>query len=35
MEDYYQRSIQGDITREDALKLIDSNPFKLFDLARR
>ncbi len=33
MEDLYERSIQGDITREDALKLVDSNPFELFNVA--
>lgn len=33
MEDIYERSIQGDITREDALKLVDSNPFQLFNVA--
>lgn len=33
MEDIYERSLQGDITREDALKLVESNPFQLFDVA--
>ena len=33
MEDIYERSIQGDITREDAIKLVNSNPFELFDVA--
>jgi len=33
MEDVYERSLQGDITREDALRLVDSNPFQLFDVA--
>lgn len=33
MEDIYERSIDGDITKEDALKLLDSNPFRLFDVA--
>jgi len=33
MEDVYERSLQGDITREDALKLVNSNPFQLFDVA--
>ena len=33
MENIYERSIQGDITREDAIKLVNSNPFELFDVA--
>ncbi|MDD1775640.1 MAG: hypothetical protein LUQ24_08930 [Methanobacterium sp.] len=33
MQDMYQRSIQGDINRQDALKLVYSNPFQLFNLA--
>lgn len=33
MHEMYERSIQGDITRFDALKLVKSNPFQLFDLA--
>ena len=35
MDDIYKRSLAGDITKEDALKLIDSNPFELFDVADR
>lgn len=33
MENVYECSLQGDITREDALRLVDSNPFQLFDVA--
>jgi 5-amino-6-(D-ribitylamino)uracil---L-tyrosine 4-hydroxyphenyl transferase len=33
MQDMYQRSIHGDINRQDALKLVNSNPFQLFNLA--
>lgn len=33
MEHVYERSLQGDITREDALRLVDSNPFALFNVA--
>ncbi|AEG17210.1 5-amino-6-(D-ribitylamino)uracil--L-tyrosine 4-hydroxyphenyl transferase CofH [Methanobacterium paludis] len=35
MEDIYTRSLNGEITKEDALKLVDSNPFELFDVADR
>lgn len=35
MEDVYQRSLDGEITKEDALKLVDANPFELFDVANR
>ncbi|MCE7699154.1 MAG: 5-amino-6-(D-ribitylamino)uracil--L-tyrosine 4-hydroxyphenyl transferase CofH, partial [Methanobacterium paludis] len=35
MEDIYKRSLNGEITKEDALKLVDSNPFELFDVADR
>ena len=35
MEDIYERSLSGKITKQDALKLIDSNPFELFDVADR
>ena len=35
MDDIYERSLDGDITKEDALKLIDANPFELFDVADR
>ncbi len=33
MTDLYERSLAGEITKKDALKLINSNPFSLFDLA--
>ena len=33
MEDIYERSLAGEITKEDALNLVDSNPFQLFDVA--
>ncbi len=33
MEDIYERSLAGEITKEDALKLINSNPFQLFEVA--
>ena len=33
MENIYQRSLDGEITREDAIKLLDSNHFQLFDIA--
>ncbi|MCC7557620.1 MAG: 5-amino-6-(D-ribitylamino)uracil--L-tyrosine 4-hydroxyphenyl transferase CofH [Methanobacteriaceae archaeon] len=33
MEDIYERSLKGDITKDDALQLIKSNPFQLFDVA--
>ncbi|HTX60988.1 MAG TPA: 5-amino-6-(D-ribitylamino)uracil--L-tyrosine 4-hydroxyphenyl transferase CofH [Methanobacterium sp.] len=35
MQDICRLSIQGDIDREDALKLVNSNPFQLFNLADR
>ena len=35
MEYIYQRSLDGDITKTDALKLLESNPFQLFDVADR
>ncbi|MBP2046974.1 5-amino-6-(D-ribitylamino)uracil--L-tyrosine 4-hydroxyphenyl transferase CofH [Methanobacterium aggregans] len=35
MKDIYERSLEGDITREDALKLVDANPFELFNVADR
>lgn len=35
MDDIYERSLAGDITKKDALILLDSNPFKLFDVADR
>ncbi|MCK9151879.1 5-amino-6-(D-ribitylamino)uracil--L-tyrosine 4-hydroxyphenyl transferase CofH [Methanobacterium alcaliphilum] len=33
MDDIYERSLAGDITKKDALMLIESNPFQLFDVA--
>jgi len=33
MEDIYKRSLLGKITKEDALELVNSNPFQLFDTA--
>lgn len=33
MEDIYERSLDGEITKNDALMLINSNPHKLFDVA--
>ncbi|MBW4257459.1 5-amino-6-(D-ribitylamino)uracil--L-tyrosine 4-hydroxyphenyl transferase CofH [Methanobacterium sp. YSL] len=33
MEDVYEDSLAGDITKEDALKLVKSNHFQLFDTA--
>ncbi len=33
MTDIYERSLAGKITREDALELLNSNPFQLFDVA--
>ena len=33
LSDTYDRSLKGDITREDALELIEGNPFELFDTA--
>lgn len=33
MQDIYDRSIKGDINRQDALKLVNSNPFQLFNVA--
>ncbi|GAB4310641.1 MAG: 5-amino-6-(D-ribitylamino)uracil--L-tyrosine 4-hydroxyphenyl transferase CofH [Methanobacteriaceae archaeon] len=35
MEEIYERSLEGDITRDDALSLLESNPFQLFELADR
>lgn len=35
MENIYQRSLDGQITRDDAIKLLDSNHFQLFDIADR
>ena len=35
MEDIYERSLAGEITKNDALMLINSNPHKLFDIADR
>ncbi len=35
IDDIYERSLAGEITKEDALKLVDSNPFQLFDVADR
>ncbi|MGF7117602.1 5-amino-6-(D-ribitylamino)uracil--L-tyrosine 4-hydroxyphenyl transferase CofH [Methanobacterium oryzae] len=35
MEDIYERSLAGEITKGDALKLVNSNPFQLFDVADR
>jgi 5-amino-6-(D-ribitylamino)uracil---L-tyrosine 4-hydroxyphenyl transferase len=32
MENIYERSLAGEITKEDALMLVDSNPFQLFDI---
>ncbi|MGB9936094.1 MAG: 5-amino-6-(D-ribitylamino)uracil--L-tyrosine 4-hydroxyphenyl transferase CofH [Methanobacterium sp.] len=33
MEDIYERSLAGEITREDALNLVNNDPFQLFDTA--
>jgi 5-amino-6-(D-ribitylamino)uracil---L-tyrosine 4-hydroxyphenyl transferase len=33
MEDIYERSLAGEITRDDALKLVNSNHFELFNTA--
>ncbi len=33
MENIYQNSLDGQITREDAMKLVESNHFQLFDTA--
>ncbi len=33
ISDIYDRSLDGDITREDALMLVKYNPFELFDTA--
>lgn len=33
MDDIYERSLAGKITKKDALNLIDSNPFQLFEVA--
>ncbi|BDZ71372.1 5-amino-6-(D-ribitylamino)uracil--L-tyrosine 4-hydroxyphenyl transferase CofH [Methanobacterium petrolearium] len=35
METIYQASLDGEITKEDALKLVNSNHFQLFDVADR
>jgi len=35
METIYQSSLDGEITRDDALKLVNSNHFQLFDVADR
>ena len=35
MEEIYDRSLEGKITKEDALKLVDANHFQLFDTADR
>lgn len=35
MTDIYERSLDGKITREEAMKLLGSNPFHLFDVADR
>jgi|GEM_PF-4795003 FO synthase subunit 2 len=35
MEDIYECSILGNITQVDALKLVNSNPFDLFNLANQ
>ncbi len=35
MDDIYEHSLEGNITKKDALKLIDSNPFELFNVADR
>lgn len=33
LSDIYERSLSGDITKEDARELVDGNPFELFDTA--
>ncbi len=33
LKDIYERSLAGEITKKDALELIDGNPFELFDTA--
>ncbi len=33
LEDVFERSLKGEITREDALRLVNANPFELFDTA--
>jgi FO synthase subunit 2 len=33
LDDVYERSLSGDITKEDALGLMECNPFELFDTA--
>lgn len=33
MDDIYKRSMTGEITKEDALNLVNSNPFQMFDVA--
>ena len=35
MEDTYERSFSGEITKDDALKLVNSNPFDLFNVANQ
>lgn len=35
MDDIYERSLTGKINKQDALKLVESNPFELFDVANR
>lgn len=35
LEDIYERSLAGEITKEDVLKLVDSNPFELFNTANK
>ncbi|WP_424358037.1 5-amino-6-(D-ribitylamino)uracil--L-tyrosine 4-hydroxyphenyl transferase CofH [Methanocella sp. MCL-LM] len=35
LKDIYERSLAGEITIEDARKLLDANPFELFDTADR
>lgn len=33
MDDIYNNSLDGSITKEDALNIIKSNPFELFEVA--
>lgn len=35
MDRIFDRSLAGEITREDAIRLVDSNPFELFETADR
>ena len=35
MDNIYELSLEGNITKEDALKLVYSNPFELFNVADR